>query len=217
MEEYPSNSHKSRGREQQPPPSAPEKKVERVVQGEVIRRKKPMGRRLASYFFGSDARGAAGDVFLNVLIPAIKHGFLDTFHEGIDHVFDNDRRHSRGRGRPGGGSYVSYGRYADDRGGRHRDSRDRDEPRHMSRRGRANHNFDEIIMPTKYEAEEIIDRLFDLVGKYEVATVSDLYDMAGITATPTDEKWGWDDLRGLRAIRVRGGYLLDLPRPEPID
>lgn len=214
MEEYPSNSHKSRGREAAP---QPEKKVERVVQGEVLRRKKPLGRRLASHFFGTDARGAMGHVVVDVLLPMIKDGFIESFHEGIDNVFDNDRRSRRGRRRPGDGSYVSYGRYGSDRRGGRPDPRDRDEPRHMSRRGRANHNFDEIILPTRVEAEEVIDRLFDLCSKYEVATVEDLYEMVGITSEYTDKKWGWDDLRGVGAVRVRNGYLLDLPRPEPID
>ncbi|FAA01395.1 MAG TPA: hypothetical protein [Siphovirus UK_ancient_CT89] len=48
------------------------------------------------------------------------------------------------------------------------------------------------------------------------ATVGDLYGMAGISQTYTDENWGWRDLRGARAVRARNGYILDLPKPEDV-
>ena len=60
---------------------------------------------------------------------------------------------------------------------------------------------------------EILDR----VQKYDFATVADLYDMLGETGEYTDNRWGWTDLSKADVIRVHQGYLLDLPRPEPID
>ena len=67
------------------------------------------------------------------------------------------------------------------------------------------------------EAEEVIDRLFELVSIYESATVADLYELVGLSSTHTDHKWGWTDLMGAGVSRIRGGYLLDLPDPEPLD
>jgi hypothetical protein len=93
----------------------------------------------------------------------------------------------------------------------------RDEPRSISRRARATHDFDEIILPTRVEAEEVIDRMFDIVSQYETATVADLYELVGINSNYTDGKWGWSDFRGAGVSRVRNGYLLDLPRPESLD
>ena len=87
----------------------------------------------------------------------------------------------------------------------------------MSRRARASHDFDEIILASRVEAEEVIDRLFDLVSRYESATVADLYEMVGVTGNFTDDKWGWTNIRGAGVTRVRNGFLLDLPRPEPLD
>jgi hypothetical protein len=86
----------------------------------------------------------------------------------------------------------------------------------LSRRARANFDFDEIILPTRVEAEEVIDRMFDLVAKYEMVTVADLYDLVGIQGNYTDEKYGWEDVRGAGVTRVSNGYLLDIPRPEPL-
>jgi hypothetical protein len=87
----------------------------------------------------------------------------------------------------------------------------------MSQRGRAKHDFDEIVLDQRAEAEEVIDRLYDVVNKYEQATVADLYDLVGLSSTHTDHKWGWTDLRGAGVSRIRDGYLLDLPDPEPLD
>lgn len=87
----------------------------------------------------------------------------------------------------------------------------------MSRRARSAHDFREIILETRAEAEEVIERLFDCVQKYQTATVADLYDMLGIEPAFTDDKWGWYALPGANARRVRDGYLLDLPAPEPLD
>jgi hypothetical protein len=87
----------------------------------------------------------------------------------------------------------------------------------MSQRGRAKHDFDEIVLDQRSEAEEVIDRLYDVVNKYEQATVADLYDLVGLSSNHTDHKWGWTDLRGSGVSRIRDGYLLDLPDPEPLD
>ena len=86
----------------------------------------------------------------------------------------------------------------------------------MSHRGRAAHDFDEIILDTRREAEEVLSRLYDILSKYEVVTVSDLYDLTGIDSNYTDQDWGWTELRGSQIVNVRNGYLLDLPKPEPL-
>lgn len=87
----------------------------------------------------------------------------------------------------------------------------------MSRRARSNHDFDEIVLETRVEAEEVIDGLFALISQYETATVADLYELLGESGNFQDEKWGWMDMRGAGVSRIKNGYLLDLPRPEPLD
>ena len=72
-------------------------------------------------------------------------------------------------------------------------------------------------MASRTEAAEVIDRLFGLVERYGSASVADLYDMLDINKYPVDERWGWIDLRGATVTHVRNGYLLDLPKPEPIE
>jgi hypothetical protein len=206
--EFPSNSRRPTRPQREEKP----KKIEKVVVSDVVRRKKPLGKRLSETLVGGDARGVWGYIAFEVIVPAFKDTFTDAVSQGVERlVFGEARSSSRRTGhRPGG--YVNYQSRYSPGGGR------RDEPRQqMSRRARANHDFDEIILATRVEAEEVIDRLFDVVSRYETATVADLYEMVGVTGNYTDDKWGWTDLRGASVQRVRNGYLLDLPRPEPLD
>lgn len=86
----------------------------------------------------------------------------------------------------------------------------------MSQRGRASFDFGEIILDNRGEGLEIIERLRDIIDKYEVATVSDLYDLASISSNYTDNDWGWDNLAEANVQRVREGYALILPQPKSL-
>lgn len=213
MEEFPSNS-RNRAKTAKVEKNEP-KKIEKAIVGEVILRKKPLGKRFLDTFFGGDAQGVVGYVLMDVLVPAIKDVIVDAVSTGVERIIfgESSRAPSRRGGyRPGGSSgYVQYNRYSSPTSfSAHR----REDPREISRRARATHDFDEIILATRVEAQEVLDRLFDLISQYEQATVSDLYELVGISANYADENWGWVDIRGTGITRIRSGYLLDLPRPE---
>lgn len=214
VDSFPSNSRTTKP---EPEAEQPEReKVEKVTAGEVQQRKQPLGKRLASTFVGGDAKSVMQYVVLEVLVPAAKDTIADAVSQGIERmIFGEARSTSRRTGaRPssGPGGYTSYNRMAQNTNGPRRD-----EPRTMSRRARANHEFDEIILATRAEADLVIERLFDLIERYEVATVADLYNLVGISEQFTDGKWGWDDMRGARVERVRNGYLLSLPKTKEVD
>jgi len=218
VDDYPPNSRKSREPKVESTLPEPEKRAEKVVEGEVVRRKKPLGRRFTETFFSGSGRGVVSYIVLDVLLPAAKDTIADVVSQGIERMlFGEARSTSRRTGArsPGSSGYVSYNRYS----AQPQNSVRRDDPRthDLSRRARASHDFDEIILATRAEAEEVIGRLFDIVSKYEAATVADLYELLGITSKFTDDRWGWTDIRGAGVTRVRNGYLLDLPRPEPLD
>ena len=212
MEDFPSNSHEATkpGDQVEPP-----KKIDKVTTGEVVRRKKPLGKRLADTFIGGDAKSVWNYVLIDVAIPAAKDMIADAISTGIERMLFGEGRSPSRRvgGRPSSShGYVSYNRYSQP-GAR------REDPRGpaLSRRNRATHNFDEIILKSRQEAETVIDNLFNLISQYEQATVADLYELVGITASYTDEKYGWTDFRGAGVTRVRNGYLLDLPRTELLE
>lgn len=208
--EFPTNSMSSKDPVPEP------KKIEKVIEGKVIRRKKPFTKRFAEVFIGGDSRTVGSYLLYDVLLPATKDTIADLMSQGVERMLFGEVKSTSRRpaNRRGAGGYVSYNRYSQstppwDTG--------RKEPRNPTRRSRANHDFDEIILDTRTEAEEVIDRLFDLISRYESATVADLYELVGVTGNYTDDKWGWIDIRGADVTRVRNGYLLNLPRPEPLD
>lgn len=186
------------------------KKVQRVVEGTAVRRKTPFGRRMTQNLIGGDVQSVWGFMFGEVLIPAARDMIYDAFTGGMERAIFGESTHGRSRGRRGGG-HTPYNRY-------HQGSRGRDEPRReLSRHARSNHDFDEVVIPSRHEAQEVRDRLAYLCDKYGFATVSDFYELSGLSGQYTDQKWGWTDVMDVTISRSRSGYILNLPRPEPLD
>lgn len=215
MENFPSNSHRTKpAHTEEVKPE--EKKVTQVVTGEVTRRKKPLGKRLSETFIGGDATSVWSYVAFDVMIPAAKDMIADAFSQGVERMLFGDVRSPSRRG--GGSRYgspaghVSYNRFS---GSGTRREREETRPR-MSPRARASHDFDEIILDTRAEAEEVLERMFDVMNQYQQVTVADLYDLVGVTGNYTDQNWGWQELRGAGVTKAGRGYLLDLPKPESL-
>lgn len=212
MESFPSNSFRT------PNTSREEvSEVKRVTTGEVVRRKPPLSRRMAQSLVGGNVENVWGYVFGELLIPAVRDMISEAGRGLIDGVIygESHSRSSHRGGRGGGAGYTAYNRYSSPPA--RREGRDRDDRRDISRRARATHSFDEIIIDSRVEAEEVLRSLDHMIERYEAASVAHLYEMLGISSSFTDQKWGWTSLRDARVQRVREGYLLDLPRPEPID
>jgi hypothetical protein len=203
--EFPPNSKISKTNENQ------EKNITQVVSGGAVRRRKSLRKQFSETFVAGDIRTAIRYVAFDVLLPAAKDMVVDSFTQGIEKlIFGDSRRRGSTSPMAGPTGYVSYNRYS-------MAGRSSGPSRALSRQARARHNFDEIILDDRVEAENVVDNLFELVSRYESATVADLYELVGLNSTHTDHKWGWTDLHGAGVTRIRGGYLLDLPEPEPLD
>jgi len=204
QDEFPPNSDRSKLGEYE------DKKVERVTTAEPIRRKKSLGKQFKNTFFGGDAKSAMQYVIFGVLVPAAKDALADAGAQGIERLIFGESRYKRGGPPSGPAGHIAYNRMST--GG----PRSEAPSRTLSRRARARHDFDEIVLTSRAEAEEVIDRLFDLVSRYGEASVADLYDLVGLQSTHADYKWGWTNVQGSAPARTRQGYLLDLPEPEPL-
>jgi hypothetical protein len=206
--DFPSNSDASRNQPE-------DKKIERVISGEARRKKPSIGKRFKDTFIAGTVRSTVSYVALDVLLPMAKDTVVEVVEQGITKLIFGDGRRRRGSMPPPSGptGYINYSRYSSGPMGDRMSSASRA----MSRRARAAHDFDEIVLDSRTEAEEVIDRLYDLVSRYESASVADLYELVGLGSSHTDHKWGWTDLRGAGVSRIRDGYLLDLPDPDPLD
>lgn len=205
---YQSNSHKSKAADKEAPP---EKRVDKVITGDAITRKKPLGRRIAETFTGEDVHSVGGYVLFEVMLPALKTMISDAASQGVERMLFGDSRPASRIGSRSVNGYTSYNRISQ------APSMSGAGPRALSQRARATHDFREIILETRGQAEVVMERLGDLIAQYGVATVADLYELVGVTGSFTDDKWGWPDLREAGIRRVRDGFLMMLPAPTALD
>lgn len=211
MEEFPGNSSIP----SVPIPSEAKKEVHRLVEGKAVRRKKPLGRKISDAIFGGDGPQEFGlNIVQNVFLPAAKDMIAEVGIGAIERSLFGDVRSTTRRGYAGYGPQnpLNYGAFS---------SLSSQQPVRptMSRRGRSSHNFDEILLPTLAESRAVLDRMLFIVGKYGSATVSDLYELVDIPASPQDDNWGWAQLdpSEVSVHRTRSGFLLDLPHPYPLE
>lgn len=207
MDNFPGNQRTPRSDRAREEP----RKVERVVQGEAVRRKTPLGRRVSQNLLGGDAQSVWGYMFGEVLIPAFRDMIADALTGGVERAIFGDSARSRGRS-SGRGGRTDYHRISNGRPAY------RDEPRReLSRRSRSLHNFDEIVLDKRVEAEEVLDRLDAWLDKYDSVSVADFYEMCGVSSNYTDNKYGWTDISNATIQHVRGGYLIRMPQPIALD
>lgn len=187
--------------------------MEQVTSAEASRRKRGLGRKFKDAFIGGDARSTADYVVIDVIIPAVRDLLFDSLEAGIQRMIYGESRRRRPTPGPNPVGHVDYRGMSSGP----MTTRTSSAPRMVSRRSRARHDFEELIIPTRQEAEEVIDRMFDILSRYGSVSVAHLYELTGIQSQHTDMKWGWRELRGSKAVRLRqGGFLLDLPEPEPL-
>lgn len=181
--------------------------VERVVKTPARIDKGSLGKQALQAFFAEDIREVGNYLLWDIALPSIKNAVSDVFTSGIDRLlFGGDGGPQRSR------SNKTYTSYSNRTYGR----RETPTERTYTQRDRREHNLESIIFATRNEAEDVLNHLISICDQYDVATVGDLYGMAGISQSYTDENWGWRDLRSGRAVRSRNGYILDLPKPEDV-
>lgn len=203
MAEYAPNSHKSKG--ESTAVSTDDRKVKKVVAGKVRTKKKSEMSKFKDVFIAEDAQNVKSYIFMDVLVPAVKKAISDIVRDGIDMILYGDTKRSSSRS--SGSSYVSYRDYS---------NRDRDR-RDDRRTVRSGFDFEDIIFETRGDAEEVRSLMDELLDQYQVVSVADLYDLAGMSSPYTANKYGWTNLRNAEVVRVRGdGYMLKLPKALPI-
>ena len=144
-----------------------------------------------------------------MLIPAFKNTIADVVIGGIEMVLFGNSRGTRSRSGSGRGGItrVSYKDYYDD-GGRSVSSN------RVGSSSRDNqYSYNDILLDTRGEAEDVMSTMEELIDRYGEATVADLYSLVGVASRHTDVKWGWTDKRDLSYRRSGRGYILDFAKP----
>lgn len=211
MAEYPSNSFKSKEEQASKRTSEttlPAKEIKKVVTGKVkIRENK--GRKFADIFISEDAANVKSYIFMDVLVPAIKKAVSDIVTDGIDMILYGSKGGGRSS-RTSSGNRIQYSNYYDDR-------RERDRYRENERSAGNRFVLEDIVYDSRVEAEGVLSQMIDILKRYGVVTVADMYEMSNERIPYTGNDYGWMNLDHANVKRVRDGWIIDLPKASPID
>ncbi len=196
MENYRSNSNKSKQEER--------KKAEKVVVSGAAQK----GTGGKGGFFKSTVESVGRYLLHEILVPALKKT-VDSMITNGSHMFlygEASKRDSRG---PSPVPKVSYRSAYDDR------RSDYAEDDAGSYKG---YNYGTVLLSTRGDAEDVLDRLAEIVGEFGVVSVADLYEMCGLDTDWTDANYGWTSVRNVQVARNSDGYYtLRMSRPSPIN
>lgn len=203
MDEYNSNSHNKRGANDGP---IDEKRVAPVVsEGATVRKKSGFGR-IVSSIITSSTEEMSEWFREEMLIPWIKKGVWDLFTNGIDMLVygRSGAKHSSSNI-----SKVSYNSY-------YTSSTRKSEGERTSRG--SIFDYDTIVFKTRGDAEAVLASLDELIDQFGLATVGDFYELAEVEAPSyTAEDYGWKSLKSAQILRCRDGYIIKMPKANPIN
>jgi len=180
--------------------------VEAVISGKAKTRKKGEMQKFADVFIAEDANNVKSYILLEVIVPAIKKAISDIVTTGIDMILYGEAGRTR---KNGSASKVSYRNYYE---------RESERTRAGSAIRRTNFDYDDILFDTRGDAEAVLDSMNDIISQYGMVSVSDFYDLANVANDNyTMNRYGWTNIAGATAVRVRDGYILKLPRAIPLN
>lgn len=204
MADYAPNSN--RFKEEQKLATSEDKRVSKVVKGNVKTKKKSEISKFADIFIAEDFNTVVKYAFTDVLIPGAKKVIRDVLFEGIDMLFGTTGR----RDRRDGGSSVSYAKF-------YEKDRDRDRRPSESLHAKTRFNYDNIVFESRGEAASVLDEMNNVIDTYKFVSVADLFEMAGLDQPYTSNKFGWSNISNADIVRVSDGYILKLPKAMPLD
>lgn len=183
------------------------KKVNKVVNGNVKTKKKTKADEFADDFIAQSMTSVVSDIFTEVLLPSFKNMISDAVKSGIDRLLYGDSSYRKNSNNTPA-SKISYNKYYTEQSAYKPD---------VPVRIRETYDYNNIVFNSRGDAEAVLMSMDELISKYEVVRVADLYDLAGITGNYTDYKYGWTDIRSARIERIRDGYIIRMPKALPLD
>lgn len=193
----PGNSHKAR---------KDEKTIKKYEGGEVRLRERGPIETIGRSFLSESIETVGRYLVLEVIIPALKNAVSDVVTTGIDMLLFGESRKSSGKKSTGFG-VINYTNFSQAR----RPERD-DIPFRINPK-----RYEDIVMPSKEDAENVLNMMADVIEEYGAISLADLYEMVGFNSDYTDQRYGWTDIGKTVIRRVREGYLLEFPSPTVLN
>lgn len=175
-----------------PPPKKP---VKATV------KKKSFGRKVAEALVPEDIPDIKSYIIYDVVIPTVK----DTIITGIEMLLFGEAS-SRRRRKNGtiSDKYVAYDRP--------------DERRKRKPSNRSTFLDEPIAYDTKSDAIEVLESMKEILRDYNRVSIADMYRESGLASdNRRNSAWGWTDLREARIVNDGGDWIIELPKPYPIE
>ena len=184
--------------------------------------KEQLGKKLKRIFLSEDVDHLGEYIFWDVLVPSVQNLFSDMLHTVADVSF------SGGRGRRSIASRDSLQRTAAlyIRSSANGGSIYNRQSIQTVQTIRSIDDFMAFIYDVKDDALYVLNAMEQEISDYGVCTVQNVYGYLksrGIVVEKepgnyyTNNDWGWTDIKNTKIIRVKNGWMLDLPKPKQID
>lgn len=177
----------------------------KTKQIKLVKKKPSWFEKVSRWFISEDVDDIKSYLIFDLIIPGVK----DVTFDLVEMMLFGEKS---GRRKRGGSSKVSYSGYYDRKDRRTR-SKSRD-------RGRENSDtstdYKDIIVEERGDAEDIVDRMQDLIDRNSKASIADLLDLVNLPSNFADVDWGWTNPRSISYRRVRDGYKIDVDRVKDI-
>lgn len=208
MNEYRSNSHKSKENEKKT--DIQKTRTKKVISGTAKLNEKTNTFKILDLIFSEDISEVKNSLFQDVVIPSIKKVIYDVGTRGLDMILyglngSQQRQSSIPGSKIGYSSFFNSGiSYKDTRENVYDTQRTSD--------------YNRIVLQSRGDAEAVLMQLDDILERYKVVRVADLYETVGITGDYTSHNYGWkENIRSARIERVHDGYSIRFPKAMALD
>ena len=210
MEQYPSNTLKERnkpqGQQQKPKPE-----LKCVVSG----KSKPVPKSIWSKVFvgikPTSGQTMKEFIFDEIVTPLIQRAVVEGVTGAINFLVKGDAYADRKDIQKFGKSYINYNGISSGKpnGGNN----------YVYSGKNTGMDIENVWFESRADAQRVLDEMNGAIAQYDILTVNGFYDIIGRTSIidPSNERFGWSDLRNAYVTAFRGGWVLHLPRPLPID
>lgn len=190
------NSFKQRNKEEE------ERRIEKIVNGQVKQKKKSTGRQFAEKFINEDASNVKQYVLFDILVPALKDMVSAAISAATDMIIYGEVKGRSSRNIRTINGNTNYNGISTSRNREQRAATVRDR-----------FVIDDVYFDERFDAEKVLDDLCDQIDEYGRVSAYDFYGACGLSCDSSLRNWGWFDLNTASVVRTRDGdYTIKLPK-----
>lgn len=193
MEDYSSNSHKSKAESGNIPSTS------KTVAKSTGIKKRSEFQKFVDMFIREDAKSIKEYIIKECFVPSV----IDWIKNTVDFMFGSqDYKYSKSE--PTNSRYRNYNEMSGSKSRRSSDSY-----------RRSAYNYEIPTFSSKREAESVLEKLDELIDVNDVVSIMDLLVASGVPCESnyTYEDYGWNDIRSAEIAHCREGWYIRLPRP----